>query len=38
MVLTVTPAGLPVATWSPAVEHAPRRQLRDLAPVEADWS
>ena len=33
MVLTVTPAGLPVATWSPAVEHAPRRQLRDLAPV-----
>lgn len=33
MALTVTPAGLPVATWSTAVEHAPRRQLRDLAPL-----
>jgi LmbE family N-acetylglucosaminyl deacetylase len=32
MALTVTPAGLPVATWSTAVEHAPRRQLCDLAP------
>jgi LmbE family N-acetylglucosaminyl deacetylase len=32
MALTVTPAGLPVTTWSTAVEHAPRRQLRDLAP------
>ena len=32
MALTVTPAGLPVDTWSTAVEHAPRRQLRDLAP------